>query len=406
MYDYRCRNLNNEDNADQITIVDDNYFEGHSSMILHHRTYVKSVNGNMIYDEENDVFVKSDNGDYFEGKSYVYMINAFINKDIPCGFTYYTTAIPWTLEAPANGGKYNLSLKLSEISEVKHGLYQIAIVDSDGQVASDFNSGYFMFYLNDCSTLSPQAGNIYKKALIQNGVATADFRDVYTLFNTSNNKITAVFSGLSDNINSNPHKQFNVADSNIPINPATTLISSEITTYPMADNYISAKLVDINNNPVAGESIVFNFNSQVFSAVTDNNGIAKVKFSLNSKKTYSVSINYLGSDDYKSSQTTSKIIVKTGSKKSKITASNLKIKKNKKKTFSFKLTTKTKKAIANQKVTVKVNGKQYIVKTNNKGVGKLSLKFKKAKKYKISMKFLGDLSYKSSSKTNTINVVG
>ena len=404
MYDYRCRNLNNEEGADQLTIVDDNYFEGHSSMILHHRTYVKNSQGNMVYDAENDVFTQSGNGEYFESKSYVYMQNAFIYKDMPCGFTYYTTSIPWTLDAPANNGEYNLSLTLSEIVEIKKGVYQIAIVDSDGKIATDFNSGYFIFYLNDCTTVIPQDGNIYKNVSIQNGVATADFRDVYTLYDVSNNKITVVFPGLSSNINSNPYKQLLVADSDIPINPSTTLVSSQIVTYPISDSYISARLLDSNNNPVAGEIVIFSFNNKVFKAITDNNGIAQVKFSLTSKKTYSVSVSYLGSDDYKSSYTSTKINVKTGSKKSKITSSNIKMKKNKKKSFKFKLISSSKKAISKQKIIVKVNNKLYTVKTNKKGIGKISLKFKKAKKYKIVMKFLGNLNYKASSKTSIITV--
>ena len=404
MYDYRCRNLNNEEGADQLTIVDDNYFEGHSSMILHHRTYVKNSQGNMVYDAENDVFTQSGNGEYIESKSYVYMQNAFIYKDMPCGFTYYTTSIPWTLDAPANNGEYNLSLTLSEIVEIKKGVYQIAIVDSDGKIATDFNSGYFIFYLNDCTTVIPRDGNVYKNVSIQNGVATADFRDVYTLYDVSNNKITAVFPGLSSNINSNPYKQLLVADSDIPINPSTTLVSSQIVTYPISDSYISARLLDSNNNPVAGEIVIFSFNNKVFKAITDNNGIAQVKFSLTSKKTYSVSVSYFGGDDYKASYTSTKITVKTGSKKSKITSSNIKMKKNKMKSFKFKLLSSAKKAISKQKIIVKVNNKHYTVKTNKKGIGKVSLKFKKAKKYKIVMKFLGNLNYKASLKTSIITV--
>ena len=41
MYDYRTRNLNKDDGADLLTDIDNNYFEGHTSMILHHRIYVE-----------------------------------------------------------------------------------------------------------------------------------------------------------------------------------------------------------------------------------------------------------------------------------------------------------------------------------------------------------------------------
>ena len=421
MYDYRTRNLNLDEGADQLTIVDDNYFEGHTSMVLHHRTYVQKAGGTMVYDAENDVFIKSSSGNYVEGKSYVFMQNAFIYNDVPCGFTYYTTTIPWTLDAPANNGRYNLSLKLSEINEIKNGAYQIGIIDSKGQVASDFNLGYIIFFLNDYSTVEPKTGNVYKIAYIKNGVATADFRDVYDSFKTSNNIITAVFPGLSENVNRNPYKQCTVDDSNIPtyedslqyltdlnndfsVKLNSKLSASTLTTYPLSDAYLSVKLVDSNNNAISGQTITFKFNQKTYTAKTDNKGIAKVKVSLASKKTYPVTITFTGNDKYISSKITSKIIIKVGSKKSKIKSSNIKIKRNKKKTFKLKLTSGNGKALNGQILKVKVNGKQYTIKTNKNGIAKISLKFKKAKKYKLKMSFLGNSKFKAVSKTNTVTV--
>ncbi|PWB88290.1 hypothetical protein MBBTH_01140 [Methanobrevibacter thaueri] len=404
MYDCRARNLDNSEGADNLTIVDDNYFEGHNSMILHHRTYVESADGNMDYDAENDLFVPSSNGNYSESKSYVYLQNAFVVDDIVCGFTYYTSTIPWSLEAPGNNGKYNLSLKLSEMKEVKNGVYQISIVDSKGNVASNFNSGYMIFFLNDYSTMEPQGSDIYKKVKIQKGVATADFREYYSLFRSSGNVITAAFCALSNKVANNPHRQLNVSDSNVPINPSTQLSSSGLTLYPLATGYLSVKLVDSKNKAIAGQYVTVNFNGKTYNVKTDNNGIAKVKVSLSAKKTYSVTFTYSGNDDYSASKTAAKIIVKTGSKKSKIKASNMKIKKNKKKSFKFKLTASNGKALSNQKVIVKVNGKTKTLTTNKKGIAKLTIKLKKVKKYKISMKFLGNSQFKPVSKSNVITV--
>ena len=404
MYDYRARNLDNSEGADNLTIVDDNYFEGHNSMILHHRTYVEGTGGSMEYDAANDLFVPSENGNYIESKSYVYLQNAFVVSDIVCGFTYYTPTVPWSLEAPGNNGKYNLSLKLSEIKEVKNGVYQISIVDSKGNVASNFNSGYIIFFLNNCSTMEPQSADIYKKIQIQNGVATADFREDYSLFSSSGNVITAAFSGLSNRITYNPYSQLNVSDSNVPINPSTQLSSSGLTLYPFAAGYLSVKLVDSKNKAIAGQYVTVNFNGKTYNVKTDNNGIAKVKVSFSAEKTYPVTFTYSGNDDYSASKTAAKIIVKTGSKKSKIQASNMKIKKNKKKSFKFKLTASNGKALSNQKVIVKFNGKTKTLTTNKKGIAKLSIKLKKVKKYKISMKFLGNSQFKPVSKSNVITV--
>ena len=403
MYDYRCRNLNNEPGADLLTDVDNNYFEAHSSMVLHHRVYVERDHGEYKYDAENDVYGSVGEGKYAEGKSYVYMKNAFIFNDVPCGFTYYTTKIPWTLQAPANGGKYDFSLRLN-LKQVKNGLYQVSIVDSKGNVAKDFDSVDIMVFLNDYFTVNPRDDDICKIVSLKNGVGLADFRSLYSSFNSTGNVITAAFLGTSERVENNAHVQLNVKDTDIPIDPATKLTASKLTTYPLSDKYLSVKLVDSKGNAISSQKVTFKFNGKTFSAKTDAKGIAKVKVSLSSKKTYPVTITYSGSDDYKSSKTSAKIIVKTGSKKSKITSKNMKVKRNKKKAFSLKLTNGAGKAIKSQKVIVKVNGKTYTLKTNTKGIAKLSLKFSKAKKYKINMKFWGNGDYKASSKTGTITI--
>ena len=51
-----------------------------------------------------------------------------------------------------------------------------------------------------------------------------------------------------------------------------------------------------------------------------------------------------------------------------------------------------------------MNGKTKTLKTNKKGIAKLSVKFKKVKKYKVNIKFLGNAQYKPVSKVNTIAV--
>lgn len=403
MYDYRTRNLNNEAGAENLTIVDDNYFEGHSSMILHHRIYVERDYGTLKYDAENDVFGAVGEGKYAEGKSYVYMQNALIYNDVPCGFTYYTSEIPWAMEAAGNDGKYNFSLKL-KLETVKNGVYKLSIVDSDGNVATNFNNFNLTFFLNGYSTVEPKEIDIYKKVLVENGVAVADFRDIYSSFNESGNVITTVFPGLSDNVKNSLNVEMNVADSDIPIDPSTKIVASKLTTYPLSDGYLSVKLVNSKGNIIANQLITFKFNGKTYAAKTNAQGIAKVKVSLSTKKTYSVTLSYAGNADYKSCKATSSIVVKTGSKSSKIKASNIKVIKNKKKTYQFKLTNAAGKALKSQKVTVKLNGKTYPLKTNSKGIAKLSVKLNKVKKYKATIKFLGNANYKAVSKTTTITV--
>lgn len=403
MYDYRTKNLNKDDGADLLTDIDNNYFEGHTSMILHHRIYVERSYGDIKYDAENDVYGSVGEGNYVDSKSYVYMKHAFIFNDVPCGYTYYTTSIPWAVESSGNNGKYDLSLKLS-LKEIKNGVYQVSIVDSNGNVAVDFNSINIPVFLNDYSTVVPQSGNIYRNVLIKNGVGTADFRSDYSSFKSTNNVLTAVFSGLSEKVERSSFVQLSISDSKIPIDPKTKLTASKLTTYPLSDEYLVVKLTNSKGKAISNQKITFKFNGKTYTATTNANGIAKVKVSLTSKKTYSVTMAYGGNDDYKSSKTTTKVVVKSGSKKSKIKASNLKVKKNKKKNLKIKLTNSAGKALKKQKIIAKVNGKSYTIKTNAKGVAKLSVKLKKAKNYKCAIKFLGNANYKPSSKKVTISV--
>jgi hypothetical protein len=236
-------------------------------------------------------------------------------------------------------------------------------------------------------------------------VGTVDFRDVYDSFKASGNIITAVFPGLSKEVERSFYTQLNISDSDIPISPETKLVASKLTTYPLSDGYFAAKLVNSKNQPISGQKISFKVNGKTFTATTDKNGIAKVKISLTSKKTYAVDITYKGSDDYRASKLTSSVLVKTGSKKSKIKASNMKVKKNKKMSFKFKLLSGNGKALKSQKVIVKLNGKKYSVKTNSRGIAKITFKLNKVKKYKIKLDFLGNADFKVASKTCTIKVV-
>lgn len=498
LYDYRVRNLNNNEGDELLTIVDNNYFAGHESMILHHRIFIENPAGDMEYDSENDTYYYVGNGKYIEAKTFSYMQHAFILKETICGYTQYTTTIPWALNAPGNDGKYNLYLTLSNITQIKKGVYQVSIIDSNGNVAADFNSFDVTFYLNNFSTVKPAANELYKTVKIQNGTATADFRDLKDDFLETGNLITASFIGLGNNVVNNPRVQFKVNDLDIPgvlnntqinVNDLNVVYGSSnylivslsdvngkalsnkpvsialngktynkttdsngevklsvflncgnymaavqfegdgefanstessnvvvlkatpkitaytLTTYPLSGEYFKAKLIGVDGKAISNQKISFIINGKSYSAKTDSSGMAKVKVCLSYKKAYSVIIKYSGNNNYKSISKIGKIIVKTGLKSSKIISNNIKVKRNVKKIFSFKLTSSAGKVISNQKVIVKVNGKSQTVKTSSGGVAKISVKFNAAKKYGISMKFLGNGDYKAVLKTNIINVV-
>lgn len=417
LYDYQCYNLNGDKGAESLTAIDNNIFTGHTGMIVHHTIYVPDEKyGDYVYNSENDTYtyVGISNGTYSQDKGYNYLNHSYVINDIVCGHSFYTSTIPWDVNAPNNNGAYNLSLSL-ELSQNSKGVYNLSIVDSNGNPALDFNNFYAVFYLNDYNeTVDPQGGEIYKKVLIENGSAIADFRELKDSFINGSNKITAVLEGINELAALSPNKELLVNESENPNNEAEPepvvvkdspkLTTYKLTTFPLSDAYFKVKLSTSEGKALASKTVKITINKKTYTVKTDKTGIAKVKVNLITKKTYSVAVKFAGDSNYKSISKTGTIVVKAGSKKAKITSSNLKVKKNTKKTYSFKLLTSANKAIKSAKVHVILNGKTYTVKTNTKGVAKLSFKLSTVKKYAITMKFLGNSNYKAVSKKSTITV--
>ena len=403
---WRVLNMDSNEGDEYLQIIDNNYFTGHKGMIIHHDRFYESEKGSYIYNATTDSYDKVDygKGNYELDKAHSYMINAYLDNEIVCGFTFYDLKTSWSLNP------HYLSFNLSQ---VKKGVYKFSIVDEKGNIASDFNSFYVTFFFNDFTTVEPQEGDIYKKVLVQNGVATADFNDVLSSISESD-VVTVSLPGTSSNVKNNPYVQSNISsmpkdetinpDDEKPVLTGTVLTASKLTTYPVSDAYFKVKLTDADGKAIAGEKLTVKFNGKSYTVKTDNSGIAKVKVSLTSKKTYAVSINYVGNLVYKSVSKSSSIVVKTGTKKSKITASAMTIKKNKNKVFKFKLTNSAGKALKSQKVIVKLNGKTYTVKTASNGYAKLTVKLSKVKTYSASIKYLGNSQYKAVSKTVKIKV--
>lgn len=439
LYDYRVRNLNLDKNDDLKTNVDNNFFTGHSDMILHHRIFIESENGDYNYNPENDEYIRveANTGKFDEDKGFSYMKNAYMKGELVCGHTYITTSIPWDFNAPTNG-KYDLTLSL-KINQTKKGVYSLSLVDNENNLVSDFDSFYALFLLNEYDENIKNQKGLNKLVQFKNGIATVSFIDLYNQYKTNDNKITAILLGISDSVNFSPKISLDINDSDIPtesdyiteinknnnndsknnddkndennvdnqisnVKENVKLISSKLITFPFSETYFKVKLTDNNGKILPNKKIIIKFNGNSYTVKTDKNGIAKVKINLRSKKTYKVNINFVEDNNYKSISKINYIIIKTGTKKSKILSSNMKVKKNTKKTYKIKLTSGNGKAIKKSVVIFKVNGKTYIVKTSNNGIAKFSIKFTKSKKYKIKIQFLGNRNFKATTSNRIITV--
>ena len=172
--------------------------------------------------------------------------------------------------------------------------------------------------------------------------------------------------------------------------------------YDSATQFV-VTVVDENGNPVVNKTLVLTMGVELVDvAATNANGVARFNAYL-PVGTHTVKVSYDGDDVYGPKEATSKIVVTKAA--TKITAT--------KKTFSVKTKTKkyavtvkaNNKALGSVKVTIKVNGKTYIAKTNAKGKATFKItKLNKKGSYKAVVKFAGNGSYKASSAKAVITV--
>jgi hypothetical protein len=151
-------------------------------------------------------------------------------------------------------------------------------------------------------------------------------------------------------------------------------------------HYYVVRAIGDNGQPVgAGEIVRISVNGVHYAIITDNQGYAKLKLTLNPKK-YKITAQYAAfevSNTLKIKQTL-KLVKKT-----------VKVKKTAKKlVIKAKLKWSNGKAIKGKKLVLKFKGKKYKAKTNKKGIAKFTIKkkvlkkLKKGKKYKYSVTYI------------------
>ena len=230
----------------------------------------------------------------------------------------------------------------------------------------------------------------------QTGVTDAD--GLLTIDVTENGVVAVSFAG-DDELQA-AETSINFAATAVKTNPVIT--ASDMTATAKVGKYYSITLKDSAGNKLVGENVTFYFNGQSKTVKTDENGIAKLNINLAAKGSYPITISYLGNDNNNAAVAVKNIKVNVQKTTAVFKKATLKVKKAKKVKFTLK--DASGKAIKGKKITIKVNGKTFSAKTNSKGVASIKVKVTKKGKFTATAKFAGDNTYKGITKTARFTV--
>ena len=195
--------------------------------------------------------------------------------------------------------------------------------------------------------------------------------------------------------------------SNVSVNFTVDKIASKISLTPVSaiykdDKYLIITLSDGDNNPLAGYGVSVDLNG-VKNLITDVNGQIKVSTKDLTPKTYTATATFSHSNFEKSSSSVNVVVKKSTPK---LTASKKTFKvKAKSKKYTVTLKDNKNQALANIKVALKVKGKTYSAKTNNKGAATFKItKLTKKGSFKATVEFSGNSYYNKVAKTVKITV--
>lgn len=148
----------------------------------------------------------------------------------------------------------------------------------------------------------------------------------------------------------------------------TTLESSSGNIY-YGSNY-EVTLKDSNGTGITNQKVIIKIGSKIYEAKTNSKGLASVKVELN-PGSYATSVSFEGNDSYNLANI-------LGTVKIFPTITSKDISKYYKGSAKYTATffTTQGKALVNTNVQIKINGKSYTVKTNNKGVASLDINLK------------------------------
>ena len=202
----------------------------------------------------------------------------------------------------------------------------------------------------------------------------------------------------------------------IPIRIDTSILGKNYSQYAVEygvgerGKYFTVQLKDANGNILANKTMSIVYNGKKLQKTTDETGKVSIQINIKDAKRLTFAAAFLGDDYYDSTMSVYSIAI--NKKPVKIIAS-AKTYKASAKTKKYKVTLKTIKGASingktyfgkGKKVTLKLNGKTYTAKTNTKCQATFNLKITKKGQFTASIKYGGDSTYKSVSKSVKIKI--
>ena len=163
--------------------------------------------------------------------------------------------------------------------------------------------------------------------------------------------------------------------------------------------YFYAYLKDQNGNPLASKLVHITYRNKIYDKMTNKNGRIQLKINAKPGK-YKIKLKYKGTKTYLIG--IKRLTIKSYNTKTAISLDSKSVNKNK--CLRVNLLYKTKKALANKKLTIRFAKKNYKRTTDNEG--KAYLKLSKAPgTYKVKIRFDGAKGFKKSSLSTKIKIV-
>ena len=249
----------------------------------------------------------------------------------------------------------------------------------------------------------------------KNGTLTTGADGSFSIVAENNAVLSIDYAGTSDVVGTNiditiqniaPSRlssQFNVTEG---ISIKTYAVDSKAGEIGQTTSF---RLTDSNGNPIVNATVKFAYKTVILNRTTDENGIVFIGINTQVAQEALCAMSYLGDEKYNATFVAFSFDIQK--KPITITAPAKTYKASA--TKKYTVTIKTEKCnsrdgkvylSAGKKITMKINGKTYTAKTNDKGQATFSLSITKKGKFTASVKFAGDKTYASASKSVKITI--